>query len=43
MWRGLRCEIHYEMPLYGRLEGIEARGCADIVIEWLTTTGAWAG
>ena len=27
--------IHYEMPLYGRLEGIEARGCADIVIEWL--------
>jgi hypothetical protein len=31
--------LHYEMPLYGRLEGIEARGCADIVIEWLTRDG----
>lgn len=31
--------IHYEMPLYGRLEGIEARGCADIVIEWLDDGG----
>jgi len=31
--------IHYEMPLYGRLEGIEARGCADIVIEWLDGDG----
>jgi hypothetical protein len=27
------------MPLYGRLEGIEARGCADIVIEWLDDRG----
>ena len=31
------------MPLYGRLEGIEARGCADIVIEWLTRDGRVGG
>jgi hypothetical protein len=35
--------LHYEMPLYGRLEGIEARGCADIVIEWLTRDGRVGG
>jgi hypothetical protein len=35
--------LHYEMPLYGRLEGIEARGCADIVIEWLTRDGRVTG
>ena len=36
---GSAVTIHYEMPLYGRLEGIEARGCADIVIEWLDDRG----
>ena len=35
--------LHYEMPLYGKLEGIEARGCADIVIEWLTRDGRVGG
>jgi hypothetical protein len=35
--------LHYEMPLYGKLEGIEARGCADIVIEWLTRAGRVGG
>ena len=39
VWSSGSVNIHYEMPLYGRLEGIEARGCADIVIEWLDGDG----